>query len=77
MPNRKTPKARSLTTRQQALNAIKSRLDLRIRDEHRRPLPDISRLSHLKRLKLRAKDEIASIQALMRTLDRGQRQAAD
>ncbi|MFL4471294.1 DUF465 domain-containing protein [Tateyamaria armeniaca] len=76
MPNRKTPSPKSLRTRQEALAEIKSRLETRIHDEHRRPLPDISRLSHLKRLKLRTKDEISSIQALMRALDRCQRHLA-
>ena len=70
MPTRKISNPETLTNRQVALAQIKHRLDIRIQDEHSRPLPDITRLSHLKRLKLRTKDEIASIQALMRILDR-------
>ena len=76
MPNRQKPNPRSLATRQNALKAIKSRLDLRIEDENRRPFPDTSRLSQLKRLKLRTKDEITSIQTLIRSLDRSQHSPA-
>ena len=76
MPNRQKTNPRSLATRQNALKAIKSRLDLRIEDENRRPFPDMSRLSQLKRLKLRTKDEITSIQTLIRSLDRSQHSPA-
>ena len=76
MPNRQKTNPWSLATRQNALKAIKSRLDLRIEDENRRPFPDMSRLSQLKRLKLRTKDEITSIQTLIRSLDRSQHSPA-
>lgn len=73
MPHRKIKNADRLTARERALFDLKARLETRIAEESRRPLPDMPHITTLKRLKLRAKDEIASIQSLMRALDRGQR----
>ncbi|MGD1883858.1 MAG: DUF465 domain-containing protein [Paracoccaceae bacterium] len=65
MPTRKSPKVESLAARRKALSEIKSKLDLRIANENSRPLPDPSQLSRLKRMKLRAKDELTSIQTIL------------
>ena len=66
---RRTP--RGLEARAAALAALHARLELRLSDELKRPLPCTARLQRLKRMKLRARDEIASIEGLVRALDRG------
>ncbi|MBM7066824.1 DUF465 domain-containing protein [Actibacterium sp. 188UL27-1] len=76
MPHRKSKNMFGLMARRETLLGMRDRLEHSIADEHRRPLPDLSRLSKLKRLKLRAKDEAASIEAVLRTLGHGHQQRA-
>lgn len=45
-------------------------LDRDVRAEQMRPVPDLGTIKSLKRDKLRAKDEIARLEGVMRTLDR-------
>lgn len=71
MPHRKSKNVFSLTARHEALMGTHSQLEADIAQEHGRPLPDLSRLNRLKRLKLQAKDEAASIEALLRVLGHG------
>ncbi len=41
-----------------------------VEEEHRRPLPDATRLTDLKRQKLRLKDELERLRGVMRTLSK-------
>ena len=61
----------SLYARAKALAERKNRLDTQIDREMRRPLPCNLKLGRLKRLRLRLKDNLASINGVMATLDRG------
>ena len=74
MPHRKSKNVFSLTARLEALMETHAQLEAEIAQEQGRPLPDLSRLNRLKRLKLQAKDEAASIEALLRVLGHGQAQ---
>ena len=55
------PKPTRLIDRMRALRNRRTELDNRIQDEMARPVPDGLRLQTLKRLKLRAKDQIGMI----------------
>ncbi len=63
-----------LRRRAGALAHVHRRLDKRIEEEQKRPVPCSASLQRLKRMKLRAKDEIEAIHSVVKTLERGQRQ---
>lgn len=63
-------KGRTLAARLQALRDRHGRLEAEIAAEQSRPLPDTARLGAKKRAKLRIKDEIASLDGVIRTLSR-------
>lgn len=62
--------AQTLEARLAALHARHGRLEAEIAAEQARPLPDTTRLGQKKRAKLRLKDEIASLDGVIRTLSR-------
>ncbi|WP_424927996.1 YdcH family protein [Amaricoccus tamworthensis] len=65
-----TPQNLSLAARASLLNMRKKRLERDIATEMGRPLPCNIELGRLKRSKLRLKDEIASIDGVLSTLQR-------
>lgn len=60
----------SLTGRLQSLHQLHARVEERLREEMRRPLPDALRVQRLKKVRLRTKDEITSIVNLLHGLGR-------
>jgi hypothetical protein len=69
--NRRRQSPKGLPARVAVLEKIEARLAARITAESAGPRPDPARLERLARLKRRTTDEIASIQGLVRALDRG------
>ena len=59
-----------LVGRLRSLEAIHADLEARIDAEVKRPLPDDLLVQRMKRQRLKAKDEIAAIAGVMRTIDR-------
>ncbi len=59
-----------LSKRLQSLHELHASLEARIRKERLRPLPDGLVIQRLKRMRLKAKEEIASIAGVMRTLNK-------
>ncbi|MEM1048484.1 MAG: YdcH family protein [Pseudomonadota bacterium] len=67
---RLTRKRQGLFGRLQTLETLHADLEDRIAVESIRPLPDTLRIQKMKRLRLRAKDEIAAIAGVLRTVSR-------
>ena len=59
-----------LIGRLRSLEAMHADLETRIDAEVKRPLPDDLLIQRMKRQRLKAKDEIAAIAGVMRTIDR-------
>lgn len=74
MPKREIRNSEGLLSRVRALAARKSQLEAEIEAENSRPQPDGTRLQRFKRFKLRIKDEITSIEGVLRAVNRGNRQ---
>ena len=66
------PCVQSLGARAKALTERKLRLGTQIDSELRHPLPCHLQLGRLKRMRLRLKDNLASINGVLATLERGQ-----
>ncbi len=71
MTLRLKPCVQSLGARAKVLAARKQHLDVQINGEMRRPLPCHLKLGRLKRLRLQLKDNLASINGVLATLERG------
>ena len=75
MPKRDIKNSDGLLSRVRALAERKSQLEGEIEAEHNRPKPDDARLQRFKRLKLRIKDEMTSLEGVMRAVNRGNRRS--
>ncbi|SIO45802.1 Protein of unknown function [Rhodovulum sp. ES.010] len=65
-----------LGARIETLRARHRALDEEVRAEYRRPLPDLARLTALKRERLRLKDTLSDYDGALRTIARAQRTTA-
>lgn len=63
-------KGAGLLGRLEWLEALHANLEARIDDEMKRPLPDNLLVQKLKRLRVSAKDKIANISGVLRTVNR-------
>ena len=71
--NRLLPgKMPNLRARMRTLVSMRAGLQARIDAEQARPMPDTLKIQRLKRKRLKAKDETASIEGVLRTLERPQ-----
>ncbi|SDF24660.1 YdcH family protein [Limimaricola pyoseonensis] len=70
-----TDRAKALGARIKALRDRHAALDAQIGEIHSRPLPDTVQLRRLKVRKLRLRDEIRTLEGIVRTLARGPRPA--
>lgn len=68
---RKTRPGTGIASRYRALLLTHRSLDEKLEDELKRPLPDTATVRRLKRRKLSVKDELVSIQNLLRALAHG------
>lgn len=59
----------TLRDRMRSLRKLHADIDADIRDEHKRPLPDATRLRTLKRMRLQVKDHITWLGAHLRAID--------
>lgn len=71
-----TVKAPRLRDRIRSLRARLTELNSRIREEMTRPMPDGSRVQMLKRMRLKAKDQIAFVMRQLRTKNGPQQPSA-
>lgn len=74
--DRTAARARSIAARRHALERRHARLEAKIAQESARPLPDPMRVQWLKRIRLRLKDEVASLEGVLRTLSRARQPGA-
>ena len=68
---RRTRPGTGIASRYRALLLTHRSLDEKLEDELKRPLPDTATVRRLKRRKLSVKDELVSIQHLLKALGRG------